>query len=68
MHMAVMDLTRYRVERLGETRSRGDAQQRAKARMQTVLEIGGTFAVLVLIMVGALAVRLLLSLPLGVAH
>jgi len=45
-----------------------DASQRAKAWMRTVREIGATLSVLVLIMIGALAVRMLLSLPLGVAH
>jgi hypothetical protein len=66
--MAVMDFARSRGERIGETRTESDASQRAKARMRTVREIGATFSVLVLIMIGALAVRMLLALPLGVAH
>jgi hypothetical protein len=49
-------------------RTERNASQRAKARMRTVREIGATFSVLVLIMIGALAVRLVLSLPNGVVH
>jgi hypothetical protein len=66
--MAVMDFARSRGERIGRTQTERDAWQRAKAWMRTFREIGATFSVLVLIMIGALAVRLLLSLPLGVAH
>ena len=67
--MAVMDFARSLGERIGETRSERDAaSQQAKARMRTVREIGATFSVLVLIMIGALAVRLLLSLPHGAIH
>ena len=66
--MAVMDFARSRGERIGETRSERAASQRAKARMRTVREIGATFSVLVLIMIGALAVRWLLSLPHGAIH
>jgi hypothetical protein len=66
--MAVMDFARSRGERIGETRSERADSQLAKARMRTVREIGATFSVLVLIMVGALALRLLLSLPHGVVH
>jgi hypothetical protein len=66
--MVVMDLARSRGERIGRTRTERDASQRTKAPMRTFLEIGATFSVLVLIMIGALAVRMLLSLPLGVAH
>jgi hypothetical protein len=66
--MAVMDFARSRGERIGETRSERAASQPAKARMRTVREIGATFSVLVLIMIGALAVRLLLSLPHGAIH
>jgi hypothetical protein len=65
MHMAVMDLARSRGDRIGQTQSKRDASQQAKARMRAVREIGATFSVLVLIMIGALAVRLLLSLPHG---
>ena len=67
--MAVMDFAKSRGERIGETRSERDAaSQQAKARMRTVRDIVATFSVLVLIMIGALAVRLLLSLPHGVVH
>jgi hypothetical protein len=63
--MAVMDLARSRGDRIGRTRTDRDGLQQAKARMRTVREIGATFSVLVLIMIGALVVRLLLSLPHG---
>jgi hypothetical protein len=63
--MAVMDFARSRGERIGETRTDRASSQRATARMRTVREIAATFSVLVLIMIGALAVRLLLSLPHG---
>ena len=66
--MAVMDFAGSRGERIGKSGTERDASQRAKARMRTVVEIGATFSVLVLIMIGALAVRLLLSLPHGVIH
>jgi hypothetical protein len=68
MNMAVMDFARSRSERIGEMRTERNASQRAKARMRTVRDIGATFSVLVLIMIGALAVRLLLSLPNGFVH
>jgi hypothetical protein len=66
--MVVMDVARSRSERIGRTRTQRDASQRAKAAMRTFREIGATFSILVLIMIGALAVRMLLSLPLGMAH
>ncbi len=66
--MAVMDFARSRGERIGKTRTERDGWQRAKAGMRTFREIGATFSVLLLIMIGALTVRMLLSLPLGVAH
>jgi hypothetical protein len=66
--MAVMDLARSRGERIGRTRIGRDASQRGKAWMRIVREIGATFSVLVLIMIGALTVRTLLSLPFGGAH
>jgi hypothetical protein len=66
--MAVMDFAKSRGERIGKTRTEGDASQRVKATMRTVREIGATFSVLLLIMIGALAVRMLLSLPLGIVH
>jgi hypothetical protein len=66
--MAVMDFAGSRGERMGKSRTERAASQRAKARMRTVREIGATFSVLVLIMIGALAVRLLLSLPQGAIH
>ena len=55
-------------ERSGKTRTMSEVPQRAKARLRGVLEIGTAFGALVLIMVGALAVRLLLSLPHGIIH
>jgi hypothetical protein len=58
--MVVTDFTR--------SRNATDASQRAKAWMRTVREIGATFSVLVLITIGALAARMLLSLPFSVAH
>ena len=66
--MVVIDLARPRGERIGRTRTDRDASQRTKAWVRTFREIGATFSVLVLIMIGSLAVRLLLSLPFGVAH
>jgi hypothetical protein len=66
--MAVMDFARSRGERIGRTQTERDAWQRAKAWMRTFREIGATFSVLLLIMIGTLALRMLLSLPLGVAH
>lgn len=65
--MVVEDFTRSRGGRIGRTRTRRSAPQ-ANARMRTVREIATTFSVLVLIMIGALAVRMLLSLPHGVVH
>jgi hypothetical protein len=67
-NMVVMDFARSRGERTGTTRTERGAAQRTKALMRTFLEIGATFSVLVLIMIGALTVRMLLSLPFGVAH
>jgi hypothetical protein len=66
--MAVMDFARSRGERIGKTRTEMDASQQAKARIRTVRDIVATFSVLVLIMIGALSVRLLLSLPNGFVH
>ncbi|MGC2415879.1 MAG: hypothetical protein WA459_24685 [Stellaceae bacterium] len=66
--MAVMDFAKSRGERIGKTRTQRDVSHRVKAGMRTFREIGATFSVLLLIMIGALAVRMLLSLPLGVAH
>jgi len=66
--MVATDFSRSRGERIGRIRTESDASQRAKARMRMCREIGATFSVLLLIMIGALAVQVLLSLPLGVAH
>jgi hypothetical protein len=71
--MAVFDLSSSQVDRIGNDhrgyRARaGQVRSRAKSPTRTALEIGATFSVLVLIMVGALALRLLLSLPHGVVH
>jgi hypothetical protein len=61
--MLDMDFARSRVGRSGETWTRGDARPPAKARMRMVVEIGATLSILVLIMISAVAVRALLSLP-----
>jgi len=66
--MVVMDFAKSRGERIGKTRTERDASQRAKAGMRTFREIGATFSVLLLIMISALAVRFLLSLPSGGVH
>jgi uncharacterized membrane protein len=68
MHMLVLDFTKSRGgERIGKARTERTSQ-RAKARMRTVPEIAATFSILVLIMIGALAARLLPSLPNGAVH
>jgi hypothetical protein len=50
------------------TRTQGNGQRRVGARAHTGRDVAASFSVLVLIMMGALAVRWLLSLPHGIAH
>jgi hypothetical protein len=52
----------------GKARTMREVPQRAKARLRAVLEIGTALGALVLIMIGALAVRFVLSLPHGIIH
>ena len=65
--MAVSDLSSPEVDRIGRTDSPTRAQTRSK-RVRTMVQIGGSFSVLVLIMLGALTARLLLLLPYSMAH
>jgi hypothetical protein len=62
VRMAVRDFNEPQIER----RLRGAGSERTWVR--SLMEVGATLAVLVLIMMGALAVRLLLSLPHGVVQ
>ena len=68
--MAFSDLTSPpQVDRIGRTDRHDDRRlgkqipSRPKARVRTVVEIGASFSVILLIMVGALVVRILASLP-----
>ena len=68
--MAFSDLTSPpQVDRIGRTDRHGDRRldkqtpSRTKARVRTAVEIGASFSVLLLIMLGALVVRILVSLP-----
>ena len=54
--------------RSGMTRTKDKIPRRARSGTRPVLEIGATFSVLLLIMISALAVRFLLSLPNGGVH
>ena len=69
--MVFVDFPRSRNERpthavrAGLTRTKDDARQRTRRGAGPILEIGVTLSVLVVIMISALAVRFLLSLPNG---
>jgi hypothetical protein len=65
--MAVSDLSSSDGHRIGCTDDPNRAQTRAK-RVRTMVQIGTSFSVLLLIMLSALIARLLLSLPYTVAH
>ena len=65
--MASVDFGGSRSKRPDVTRTTGDAPQRARSA-RAALEIGGTFMVLMLIAISALAVRFLLYLPNGLMN
>ena len=65
--MAVSDLSSPELDRIGHTDCAGRAQTRTKC-VRTLIQIGGSFSVLLLIMLGALTVRIVLSLPYNVAN
>ncbi len=72
--MVLVDFGRQRgrrpaeAARSGVARQKADVPRRAGARAHTGRDVAASFSVLVLIMIGALAVRWLLSLPHGVTH
>jgi hypothetical protein len=69
--MVVRDFNEPQIERrsraAGSERTwiNGHVPRRARTWVRSAREVGATFAVLVLIMMGALALRLALSLPHG---
>ena len=74
IYMAFVGFTGSRGERpaqaarSGMTRRQGEVPQRARSDARPAAEIAATVSVLVLIMIGALAVRFLLSLANGIVH
>ena len=65
--MAVSDLGSAELDRITRVERPSRARTRPK-RVRTMLEIGTSFSVLLLIMLGALIARFLLSLPYSMAH
>jgi hypothetical protein len=63
--MAVAD---FSGSRSGRPWTKAGGAQRGRAGTRRVLEIAASVSVLLLIMIGALAARFLLSLPSGFAH
>ena len=57
-----------RSARSGVARSSDEVSRRALSRVHSCREVGASISVLLLIMVGALVVRWLLSLPQSLAH
>ena len=66
--MASVDFGGSRSERPRLTQTRREVPQRGRSGLRSALEIGASFSVLVLIAIGALAVRFLLLLPIGGLH